>query len=124
MGIVDGREWERMNKVIAVDFDGTLCENAWPDIGAPKEAVMDYIIRQRQTGARIILWTNRSGVLLENAVAWCAVHGILFDAVNENLPDIVQRFGSDSRKVFADEYLDDKMIPLPEKVNRRRRKLR
>lgn len=31
-----------MNKIIAVDFDGTLCENAWPNIGAPKEAVIDY----------------------------------------------------------------------------------
>lgn len=24
-------------KIIAVDFDGTLFENAWPDVGAPIE---------------------------------------------------------------------------------------
>ena len=111
-----------MNKIIAVDFDGTLCENAWPNIGAPKEAVIDYIIHQKQTGAEIILWTNRRNERLDESVAWCKEHGIEFDAVNENLPRIIKAFGGDCRKVYADEYLDDKMKPLPEKVNLRRRR--
>ena len=111
-----------MNKIIAVDFDGTLCENAWPNIGAPKETVIDYIIHQKQTGAEIILWTNRRDERLDEAVAWCKEHGIEFDAVNENLPRIIKAFGGDCRKVYADEYLDDKMKPLPEKVNLRRRR--
>ena len=111
-----------MTKIIAVDFDGTLCRNAWPEIGEPNEPVMDYIKHQKETGAEIILWTNRKGDKLNAAVEWCKEHGIIFDAVNENLPRIITAFGGDTRKVYADEYLDDKMIPLPTKVNQRRRR--
>lgn len=108
-----------MNRIIAVDFDGTLCCNAWPEIGEENEAVLDYVKHQQRTGAKLILWTNRAGDRLEKAVAWCAERGLVFDAVNENLPEIIQRFGGDTRKVFADEYLDDKAIPLPVKRGRR-----
>ena len=108
-----------MNRIIAVDFDGTLCYNAWPDIGAENEAVMDYVKHQRATGAKLILWTNRVGERLDEAVAWCRDRGLEFDAVNENLPEIVARFGGESRKVYADEYLDDKAVPLPVKRGRR-----
>lgn len=31
-----------------------------------------------------------------------------FDAVNENLPEIIERYGSDGRKIYADVYIDDK----------------
>lgn len=112
-----------MNKIIAVDFDGTLCHNAWPEIGDPNEAVIDYVCHQKYTGAKLILWTCRNGEKLEAAIKWCAERGIEFDAINENLPRIMKAFGGDCRKVYADEYLDDKMKPLPDKVNRRRRKV-
>ena len=32
----------------------------------------------------------------------------MFDAVNENLPEIVEAFGVDPRKIFANEYIDDR----------------
>ena len=112
----------KMNKIIAVDFDGTLCQNAWPNIGPPNEAVIDYVLHQQQTGAKIILWTNRTDLRLKEAVQWCLDRGLKFDAVNENLPEIINLFGGDTRKVFANEYLDDKMVALPTKVNRRRRR--
>jgi hypothetical protein len=32
----------------------------------------------------------------------------VFDAINENLPVNVAAFGNDCRKIFADEYWDDK----------------
>ena len=108
---------ERPYKVIAVDFDGTLCESAWPEIGAEKRAVIDYVLNQKQQGTKIILWTNRSGEPLENAIRWCEDRGIVFDAVNENLPEIIEYFGNDCRKVFADEYIDDRMIPMPGEVS-------
>ncbi len=100
-------------KIIAVDFDGTLCENAWPEIGEPRRAVIDYILAEQRKGARLILWTNRSGASLNAAVKWSAGQGIVFDAVNENLPDMIEYFGSDCRKIFANEYIDDRAIPLP-----------
>lgn len=108
--------------IIAVDFDGTLCENAWPGIGPARAGVIDYVLGQQATGAKIILWTNRRGEKLAEAVKWCAARGLAFDAVNENLPEIVERFGGDTRKVFAHEYLDDKAV-RPESVEKRRRRI-
>jgi len=99
--------------IYAIDFDGTLCADKYPDIGAPNYGVINYAIRlQKVHGHKIILWTCRSGEDLDAAVAWCAVHGLIFDAVNANLPKNVERFGNDSRKVYADYYLDDKNITL------------
>ena len=110
------------DRISAVDFDGTLCENAWPGIGPARAGVIDYVLGQQMTGAKLILWTNRRGEKLAEAMKWCAARGIAFDAVNENLPEIIERFGGDTRKVFADEYLDDKAV-LPESVERKRRRI-
>jgi len=96
-------------KIIAVDFDGTLCENRWPGIGEPNEEVIHYILERQKGGAKLILWTSRSGVELLAARRWCEAHGIRFDAVNENLPEIIKAFGGrDFRKIFANEYIDDR----------------
>lgn len=98
------------SKIIAVDFDGTLCHNEWPDIGKPFHEVIDYVLNEQKNGAKLILWTNRDGEQLENAINWCSSHGITFDAVNENLPEIIEVFGGDTRKIFANEYLDDRSV--------------
>lgn len=99
------------NKIIAVDFDGTLCENAFPKIGAPITAAINYVKEQQRGGAKLILWTNRCGDRLTEAVAWCKDQGLAFDAVNENLPELIEAFGNDCRKVFANEYFDDRAKP-------------
>lgn len=101
------------SKIIAVDFDGTLCENAWPEIGAPRQAVIDYVLDQQMYGAKLILWTNRDGAYLHDALVWCNDRGIRFDAVNKNLPEMIEYFNNDCRKVFANEYIDDRAIPMP-----------
>ena len=101
------------SKIVAVDFDGTLCENEWPEIGEPRQAVIDYVRDQQRQGAKLILWTNRSGEKLDEAVAWCGKHRLVFNAVNENLPEMIEAFGGDCRKVFANEYIDDRAIPMP-----------
>ena len=93
-------------QIIAVDFDGTLCENKWPEIGEPNTELIGYLIMMQKTvGAKIILWTCRIGEMLDRAVNWCSEHGLEFDAVNENLPHIIERFGSDTRKIFANMYI-------------------
>lgn len=96
-------------KIIAVDFDGTLVKNLYPQIGETNEEVLDYCKKQQAKGARIILWTNRVGKFLDDAVAWCRKHGLRLDAVNDNLPEIVNAFGSNCRKIYADEFIDDHM---------------
>jgi len=50
--------------------------------------------------------------LLEEAVAWCERHGLMFDAVNDNLPERVAKYGGDTRKVSADEYWDDLAVTI------------
>lgn len=98
-----------MQKIIAVDFDGTLCENRWPEIGPPNEEVINYIKDEKAKGTKIILWTCRHGRDLKKVVKWCKEQGLIFDAVNRNLKSVIQAFGSDTRKIFANEYIDDKM---------------
>ena len=94
--------------IIAVDFDGTLCNDCYPKIGAPNLRLI-YILRElRKKGTKLILWTCRCGEPLKEALKWCEYHGLCFDAVNENLPEILEKYGSDSRKIFADIYIDDR----------------
>lgn len=97
-------------KIIAVDFDGCLCESKWPDIGAPHQQVINELIRQQADGAKLILWTCREGKQLRAAVMWCLNHGLKFDAINDNLEENKEQYGNNSRKVFATEYWDDKNV--------------
>lgn len=99
-----------MRKVIAIDFDGTLCLNKWPGIGEEKRGVVEMAKREREAGAAPILWTCRGGEQLAEAVAWCRARGLEFDAVNENLPERVALYGGDPRKISADEYWEDRAV--------------
>lgn len=95
-------------KTIAVDFDGVLCKNEYPKIGEPDNKLISELIERQKNGDKLILWTCRRGIYLAQAVKWCKNKGLTFDAVNKNLPEYVEKFGGDTRKVFADEYIDDK----------------
>lgn len=94
--------------IIAVDFDGTLCRERYPEIGAANQPVIDWLILERNRGAKLILWTCREKETLNAALSWCADRGLYFDAVNDNLQLMKDRFGNNPRKVFADVYVDDK----------------
>lgn len=96
-------------EIIAVDFDGTLCEDKYPRIGDPNKELIEWLKMKQSSGSRIILWTCRCDYFLEEAVKWCARKGLIFDAVNDNIPGVVAAMNnSNSRKVFADVYIDDK----------------
>lgn len=99
-------------QVIAVDFDGTLCRSAWPEIGAPNGRLIGMLQSLRRRGVKLILWTCREGEMLDAAVGWCAERNLIFDAVNENLPERIAQYGGDCRKISADLYIDDKALPL------------
>ncbi len=102
---------------IAVDFDGTLCEGAYPGIGRPKEAVIKTV-KMLGKSNRLVLWTCREGQDLEMAISWCRSHGIEFDAVNSNTREMLERWDYDTRKIGADMYIDDKAIAPAELVAR------
>lgn len=96
-----------MNKIIAVDFDGTLCVNEWPGIGAPNERMIKYLREQQRQGAKLILWTCRTKEQLVDAIDWCEEHDLHFNAINQNVQESIDLFGEDTRKIFASEYIDD-----------------
>ena len=99
---------ECTNKIIAIDFDGTLFKTTWPDILEPIWGVIERAKEEQRNGAKLILWTCRCGKYLDEAVEACRLVGLIFDAVNKNLPESIEEFdGADSRKVFAHEYWDD-----------------
>ncbi len=101
--------------IIAVDFDGTLCYSKWPDLGEPNQPLIDYLRSQRASGNKLILWTCRAGEALERAISWCRDQQLEFDAINDNLPEIVEKYGNNSRKITCDYYIDDKAV-LPEAI--------
>lgn len=96
--------------VYAVDFDGTLCESAYPGFGAPNTVLIEHLKKKRAKGCLVILWSCREGERLREAVEWCREHGLEFDAVNDNCQQEIERFGTNSRKVHADVYIDDKSL--------------
>ena len=95
--------------IIAVDFDKTISLGDWPDVGPVNKPVMDELLRRKKQGDKVILWSCRNGDELSAAVAWCKLYGLEFDAVNENLPEVLAAWNYiDTRKIYADEYWDDK----------------
>lgn len=101
-----------IDNIIAVDFDGTLCKNRYPDIGEPIQEVIDKLLEEQRNGAKLILWTCRCDKELTDAVEWCARHGIIFDAVNDHLPEMKEAFGNNTRKIFAHQYWDDRAVNI------------
>jgi hypothetical protein len=95
--------------IIAVDFDGTIVDDAYPKIGKPKLFAFETLKRLQKDGHRLILWTYRSDVRLEEAVNFCKDNGLLFYAVNKSFPE--EQFDySKSRKIHADLFIDDRNI--------------
>lgn len=92
-------------RIIAVDYDGTL------DIdGKPNEPLIARLRAEQRRGAVVILWTCREGKRLRDAVTRLRTWGFVPNFVNANAPQAVQMLGHDTRKVFADIYIDDKNI--------------
>ena len=95
---------------IAVDFDGTIVEHAYPEIGKEKPFAVDTLIRLQEEGHRIILWSVREGDRLEEAVEFCRRRGLEFYAVNSDFPNASWSGSGVSRKVQADIYIDDRNL--------------
>jgi hydroxymethylpyrimidine pyrophosphatase-like HAD family hydrolase len=95
------------NLIIAVDFDGTIVENAYPDIGKPIIFAFETLRKLQEDGHRLILWTYRYGRKLDEAVAFCKKNGIEFYAVNNSFPE-EEYDNTKSRKIHADIFIDDR----------------
>lgn len=100
-----------MAMIIAVDFDGILCENTFPKIGKPYYPMISFVRELMDEGYEVVLWTSRVEQQLDEAVAWCEDRGLHFCAVNDNAPSNKKKYegvySTPTRKIFADIYIDD-----------------
>ena len=97
--------------IIAIDFDGTLVEHKYPEIGREIPFAFETLRRLQQDKHRLILWTVREGRLLDEALAFCRERGIEFYAVNRDYPE--EEKGANrhySRKLKADLFIDDRNL--------------
>ena len=95
--------------IIAVDFDGTVVEHKYPSIGKEKPFACETLRQLAADGHKLVLWTVRSGALLDEALEWCSQRGVTWYAVNSSYPQGSLFAGSKSAspKIEADVYLDD-----------------
>lgn len=103
----------KQNKIIAVDFDGCLFTNKFPEIGEPIFEVINALKKEIADGARAILWTCRRDHWLDAALIACEQVDLTFDCVNDNLEETKSWMDGDSRKIFAHEYWDDRAVRMP-----------
>ena len=95
--------------ILAIDFDGTIVEDAYPNIGKPQLFAFETLKRLQNDGHRLILWTYRDGKKLQEAIVFCKENGIEFYAVNKSFPE--EQFDyTKSRKIHADLFIDDRNI--------------
>lgn len=93
---------------IAIDFDGTIVEHRYPDIGREIPFATATIRMLIEQGHQVFLWSVREGEYLDAAVQWCAKRGIEFYAVNANYPGETTDDPHYSRKLKADLFIDDR----------------
>ncbi len=96
-------------KIIAVDFDGTIVEHKYPNLGKEMLFAFATLKALQGKGHRLILWTYRQGEPLEEAVEYCRQNGVIFYAINEAyLGESVEP--GYSRKINADIFIDDRNV--------------
>ncbi len=102
--------------VIAVDFDGTIVEHRYPEIGTEIPFATETLRMLIQDQHRLILWSVREGQLLQDAVDWCRERGVEFYAVNKDYPEEEKEKNNHfSRKLKVDMWIDDRNVGgLPE----------
>jgi hypothetical protein len=97
--------------LIAIDFDGTIVENKYPEIGQERPFAIEtlkLLIRDRH---RLVLWTCREGQLLDDAIQWCRERGVEFYAVNRDYPEeTTDNNPHFTRKLKADIFIDDRNL--------------
>lgn len=95
---------------LAIDFDGTIVENDYPNIGNKIRGAVKYMRILHLEGHKIIINTCRAQEFESEAKAFLINEGIPFDYMNCNLPEDINHFGMDCRKISADIYIDDKQV--------------
>lgn len=95
--------------VIAIDFDGTIVDDAYPEIGEPKMFAFETLHELQKDRHQLILFTTRSGEKLNEAIEFCSKKGIEFYAHNQSFPE--EKFdGTYSRKLNVEMFISGKNV--------------
>ena len=78
----------KRQRIVAIDFDGTIVEDTWPTIGNLRPDVLRVIKRLRDNGDNIVIWTCRQGKDLSDAIKFLDKNDIPYDAINENVESV------------------------------------
>jgi predicted mannosyl-3-phosphoglycerate phosphatase (HAD superfamily) len=106
---------EIMYPYIAIDFDGTIVEEMFPEIGDIKPHAVRVIKRIKESGRRIAIWTSRDESFYERVKDCLKVNGIPYDAFNEPFPEMKKQYKADSPKIYASLYIDDRAYGIKER---------
>lgn len=96
--------------IIAVDFDGTLVRGSYPSVDGLMPYALETMRALKKQGHYLIINTCRTGEELLIAINLMLEKGIPFDRVNDNHPDNTRKYNSNSRKIYAHVYIDDKNL--------------
>ena len=96
--------------IIVIDFDGTIVENKYPEIGKLRKDAKKIINKLYDENHYIIINTCRAVIYESEAYNFLIKNGIKFHYINCNLPHLIEKYGQDCRKISGDIYIDDKSI--------------
>lgn len=96
--------------IIAIDFDGTIAEHLYPEVGALRKDAKEVIKYLYSKGHEIIIWTCRYGATADLAKKALDEWGIPYHKFNEHIDHVKEEFGNDTRKIFAHVYIDDRNL--------------
>lgn len=94
--------------IIAVDFDGTIVEHAYPKIGRPIPFALETLKQMQKDGHILLMWTVRDGKLLQEAIEYVESNDLKFYAYNKNYPE--EDVALAPRKLNADIFIDDRSV--------------
>lgn len=102
-------DWGSLPKSVAVDFDGVIASTSFPTIYRANHILINELVNGKYKDYVKVLWTNRTGIDLYDAVEFCKLNGFTPDYVNENIKEL-KNHGLDPRKIYCDYYIDDRAI--------------
>jgi hypothetical protein len=99
-----------MQRILAIDFDDTIVDSDYPTVIRLREGAKEYINKLYDDGFYIIIWTCRSKKHEQVAELYLLNHGIKFHKINQHHPQQLFLYEHESRKIYADVYVDDKCL--------------
>lgn len=92
--------------IIAIDFDGCIVSNRYPEIGVLRSGARDTINKWYENHT-IIINSCRSGSYSEDMFKFILDNKINCHYINENSQELIEKYNGDTRKISADIYFDD-----------------